>query len=125
MVQFTELEGIEMAQVMKMSTEDFFEQYTFPSADPGIWELREVKVSQGYDCVLLGRCEDTGKTWCTAHKARPAQCRTWPFWPDNLRNEKSWNYAGKACEGINRGDFIPLKVIQREMSNTPEWSRTR
>ena len=27
---------------------------------------------------------------CSVYKARPEQCRTWPFWPENM-NVKIWN----------------------------------
>lgn len=113
-----------MAAQLGLPLTQFMEEMAFPSEDPGVWELREIKVAGGYDCVLLGRDQETGKTWCTAHRSRPAQCRTWPFWPENLHNEKAWKQAGRECEGIGRGDYVPLKVIQRELHNTPEWSRT-
>ncbi|HAR41101.1 MAG TPA: hypothetical protein DCS07_00455, partial [Bdellovibrionales bacterium] len=34
-------------------------------------------------------CRFLKKKRCTIYKARPTQCRTWPFWPDNM-NAKTW-----------------------------------
>ena len=38
------------------------------------------------DCILL----DPRTRKCTVYKARPIQCRTWPFWDSNLENKKAW-----------------------------------
>lgn len=120
-VQCTESEVEDMASALKVTKEEFLERYVHASSVEGVWELGEVPSDHGYDCVLLDRCEETGKTWCRAHKARPLQCRTWPFWPDNLRNKKSWEWAAKGCEGMGRGEIVPLHVIEREKDKTPEW----
>lgn len=114
-----------MASVMKLSEQDFLEKFASKSEEADLWELHEVQTYHGHDCVLLGRCEETGKTWCNAHQSRPLQCRTWPFWPDNLRSPRSWKKAAKDCEGIGRGPITPLRVIQEDREKTPEWGRSR
>lgn len=125
LVQFTTQEGEAMAEQLKLSSQEFFERHAMSGDEEGLWEMGEVQTEHGFDCVLLERCESSGKTWCTAHDSRPLQCRTWPFWPDNLRNKKSWNKAAKECEGIGRGDIVPLRVIQDDMQRTPEWGQSR
>src|SRR6478752_4618903 len=35
------------------------------------------------DCVFF----DAQARKCTVYNARPRQCRTWPFWQSNVRNE--------------------------------------
>lgn len=50
------------------------------------------------DCIFLGddkRCE--------VYDHRPVQCRTWPFWPENLTDKSEWDAAGRRCPGINEG----------------------
>jgi len=64
--------------------------------------LNEVKTSFGYDCVFLRR-DERGKALCSVYKARPHQCRTWPYWPENLRSEKAWLRAAQHCEGMRGG----------------------
>lgn len=54
----------------------------------------------GFDCVFLN-----GKK-CAIYEARPTQCRTFPWWPENLNSEESWKIAAKDCEGIS--DSAPL-----------------
>jgi Fe-S-cluster containining protein len=40
---------------------------------------------------------------CTIYPVRPLQCRTYPFWFQNLRSEKKWGQTCKACPGIGQG----------------------
>ena len=47
------------------------------------------------DCVFL----TAGS--CSVYEARPTQCRTYPWWLSNIRDQASWEEAAKACEGIN------------------------
>jgi len=42
------------------------------------------------------------KIGCVVYPARPLQCRTWPFWPSNLRREL-WQKAARFCPGCNQG----------------------
>src|SRR5262245_11060880 len=41
------------------------------------------------DCVFL----DEKTRRCTVYAARPAQCKTWPFWDSNLKTERDWEAA--------------------------------
>lgn len=40
---------------------------------------------------------------CSVYKVRPVQCRTFPFWLGNLRNERNWRETCVHCPGIGRG----------------------
>jgi Fe-S-cluster containining protein len=40
---------------------------------------------------------------CTIYPVRPVQCRTFPFWPEVVNRRRSWERAGRSCEGIGRG----------------------
>jgi uncharacterized protein len=69
------------------------------------------------DCVFLKR--ENGRTFCGIYEVRPLQCRTWPFWKDNLRSEESWNRANETCPGINRGthhNFVAIESIRLKKS---------
>ena len=125
LVAFTRREGVAMAKVLGIGWEEFSQCYAQPTYEKGVWELLEVDYKGAFDCILLDRCEETGMTKCRAHQARPTQCRTWPFWPENLRDKESWWQAAQDCEGIGRGRLIPLRVIQEELEDTPDWGIPR
>lgn len=59
----------------------------------GLFHLRE----PSSDCQFLDGSR------CTVYQARPQQCRTWPFWPENM-SKKVWNLEVKRdCPGIGIG----------------------
>ena len=57
------------------------------------------------DCIFW----DDG---CTVYPARPRQCRTFPFWPENLESPEAWQALKQFCHGIDRGRLYPLSEIQ-------------
>lgn len=48
----------------------------------------------GGDCIFW-----SVESGCTVYPARPAQCQTWPFWPENLADEASWDGVCQTCPG--------------------------
>ena len=58
------------------------------------------KKSQNNDCIFLKDKK------CLVYKARPQQCRSFPWWNELLKSEESWQCAAQSCEGIN--DSAPL-----------------
>ncbi|KAG7380292.1 hypothetical protein PHYPSEUDO_007568 [Phytophthora pseudosyringae] len=38
---------------------------------------------------------------CSVYQARPTQCRTFPWWPQNLMSAYDWQLAAADCEGIH------------------------
>ena len=100
-VWFTEDELVAMAEHVGLSEDDFMNCYARKVR--GRRTLNEVKTRYGYDCVFLSRTEE-GQATCSLYSARPAQCRTWPFWPENLRTPSDWARAGRNCPGIDNGN---------------------
>jgi hypothetical protein len=67
------------------------------------------------DCIFLRR--EGGRTMCSIYPVRPTQCRTWPFWSENLRSADAWEQAQKRCPGMGRGqhyDFVQIEVLRRQ-----------
>lgn len=52
-----------------------------------------------------GSCHFLKDGKCTAYEARPTQCRTFPFWPENM-NKESWNALKTECPGIDQGENL-------------------
>jgi len=117
-VHFTDAEAQEMATVVGLTVDQFRKCYA-RKTDFG-WSLREHKNEHGYDCVFLDRITEPGKALCKVYEHRPTQCRTFPWWPEVLSSEQSWKATARACEGIGRGDFVPIEHIRIERDRTPE-----
>jgi hypothetical protein len=71
------------------------------------------------DCIFLTPAAD-GSRSCRIYPVRPMQCRTWPFWPSNLRDPESWAEAGVRCPGINRGPLHDAAAIEAKSRATRE-----
>jgi Fe-S-cluster containining protein len=70
-----------------------------------------------------GRCYfyDSG---CTIYPVRPHQCRTYPFWFENLRSIKKWKRMSETCPGIGCGTLYSkekiLKIVHSSMKAAVE-----
>ncbi len=73
---------------------------------------------RNYDCVFL---KDKR---CMIYEARPRQCRTFPWWKENLHTPASWEIASRSCEGINdKAPLVPYSTIQKALQDGPEESK--
>jgi Fe-S-cluster containining protein len=110
-VWFTEPEGQAMADALQMQLPDFLR--LFARQIDGRWSLTERAGPRGMDCVLLDRESQPGKALCRVYQARPAQCRTWPFWQRNLVSRDAWQRAAAdtPCHGMGSGNFFPADAI--------------
>lgn len=113
-VQFTEDEGRAMAEELGLPWEVFLDRLALKYNDH--YFLKDVRCEYGFDCVLLSRDFKKVPTGCLAHKSRPSQCRTWPFWPENLYSPESWAEAAERCPGINRGRLYTFAEIEEELA---------
>jgi hypothetical protein len=72
------------------------------------------------DCIFLTDFGN-GSRGCMIYPVRPTQCRTWPFWTENLRTPQTWQRAGARCPGINRGPlFTGEQIEQRRTQKEPD-----
>ena len=61
----------------------------------------------GDDCIFLnqqGRCD--------VYEERPEQCRTFPWWPENLVNRAAWEENYNECPGMNQGELHSVEEIR-------------
>jgi len=58
------------------------------------------------DCVFW----DGG---CTVYDIRPRQCRTFPFWRENVASPKAWRKTETRCPGVGEGPLYDLGRIQK------------
>ena len=106
-----------LAKNFKLSINDFKKKYCQTS--DGFIHLKEIR--KNGECIFLENKK------CGVYKARPTQCRTWPFWPENM-NSKIWNKeVVNFCPGIGKGKLISKekinKIIELDKRNTREIYR--
>lgn len=95
----------QIAQFLNLSIKEFTHRY-----------LRQVKGRfsllerpKTYDCVFLKDKK------CQIYSVRPTQCRTFPWWPQNLKSEKDWQEAARYCEGIQPcAPVVSLETIEQQ-----------
>jgi uncharacterized protein len=75
------------------------------------------------DCIFLREVD--GRKGCTIYPVRPNQCRTWPFWAENLSDPDAWNQAGVRCPGVNRGREYSFDEIERIRKSTRWWEHPK
>lgn len=65
----------------------------------------------GGDCVFWDKTAG-----CTVYDARPAQCQTWPFWPEHLESPEEWAQVQRVCPGTGQGRVFTLVEIQASVA---------
>ena len=118
MVWFTPEEGRRIAERLGLGEREFLRRYA--RAIDGRLSLTERRTEHGMDCVFLDRESVPGKAVCSIYETRPTQCRTWPFWPENLGTPQTWAAVKRdtPCPGMGRGALVPIEAIRIQRDAT-------
>jgi Fe-S-cluster containining protein len=92
-----------IADHLNISMDEFLSLYT--DVDEGYVTL---KSKASGPCIFY-------KDGCTVYNVRPTQCRTYPFWPENLKSDFRWNEESKNCAGMNSGRPWTKEEIKSEL----------
>lgn len=107
-VWVSEEEIIEIAKHLNMSIEEFSRRYL--RFAKGRYSL--IEDPRSYDCVFLKDKK------CQIYSIRPKQCRTYPWWPQHLESEATWQEEAAWCEGIScHAPVVPLSTIEEQLSD--------
>jgi len=98
-------ERTRLARHLKMRTSDFTRKYCEKSSF-GFFHLRQPTS----DCLFLEGAR------CTVYGARPGQCRTYPFWRENM-TERAWDSVLRHCEGAGHGKLWTRKEIELRLAD--------
>lgn len=97
-----------MAKHFDMTMTDFKKQYC--EVTDGVLHL--VQPPNMINCRFLT------DNRCDIYEARPVQCRTWPFWPENM-NAKAWKRdVVNFCPGakiIKKSSLKSAEVIEKQV----------
>ena len=89
------------AEHLKISRDEFLRRYTHREH-----KHRVLNEFSNGDCIFFR--EGRG---CIIYDARPEQCRTFPFWKQNLRSKEAWESVSEECSGIGKGEFYSFERI--------------
>jgi uncharacterized protein len=118
-VWITEEEARAIAAHLNVDLETFYRDHARPVGEG--WSLNERETPFGNDCAFLDRDTIPGKAVCGIYHLRPSQCRTWPFWPENLTSRRTWETVKRRtpCPGMNHGPIIPIERIRIQRDSSP------
>ena len=127
-VWINETEITRLAEHLKLTTQETLQRYCRKTA--GRISLKERRTPEGnYDCIFLkelpvepgGTTPPLRRKACSIYAVRPLQCRTWPFWRENLASPEGWNHSAKRCHGMGNGNrHFPLDVI-KALRDATDW----
>ncbi len=101
-----------LANFFNLNKNEFKKKYC--KITNGFIHLKEFKKNKG-NCLFLINNR------CSVYRARPIQCRTWPFWNENM-NAKTWNKEiALFCPGVGKGRRYTkesiLKILEKDKNN--------
>jgi len=71
------------------------------------------------DCIFLQNA--AGQKQCSIYPVRPNQCRTWPFWSENLSTPDAWEKTSRKCAGVNRDRVRNFEEIEKIRKQKKWW----
>lgn len=99
----------EMAGFLGLSVEAFSSRYVRLIGG----RLALVDKPRHADCIFWER--DQG---CAVYPVRPAQCRTFPFWPEHLESPRAWRELAREVPGVGRGPRHGAAEIRRRLGES-------
>ncbi len=95
-----------MAEAMKMSLDGFGRKYLRRCGT----RMALVDGPDG-NCIFL----NNGK--CKLYDARPIQCKTFPWWPENMKSEEAWEMLKLDCPGVGKGRTHSAATIDKALAS--------
>ena len=102
-----------LAAHLKIPMAEFTARYT--EKEDGLYQLKYADK----DCLFFKNNR------CSAYNARPWQCRTWPFWPENM-NKTVWEReVASYCPGVGKGRLYTADEIEQILKKKRDVSGCR
>lgn len=99
-----------LANLLKMTTAEFSAKYT--EKEDGMVQLKY----RDKDCPFLEN------NLCRVYDARPWQCRTWPFWPENMDSDIWEREIAPYCPGVGKGRLYSAEEIENILKKKQDVS---
>ena len=124
-----------LAEFLRLSPEEVVERYC--RKVNGRLSLNETRAPGGnFDCVFLTEEKNSHpltshngqqrpvagvRRGCSVYPVRPLQCRTWPFWPENMASPEAWAHSAKRCHGMNHGRRTFTRQQMEALRDATDW----
>jgi hypothetical protein len=92
--------------------------------EPGAFRRRYCTSEGGYTVLRMDEpaCPFlTADNRCAVYRVRPMQCRTWPFWKENLKREVWDGPVRECCPGIGKGPLTSAAEVDEIARATEAW----
>lgn len=99
-----------LASYFGMSTAEFTARYA--EKEDGCYQLRYAD----RDCPFFN------DNRCAVYEARPWQCRTWPFWPENMNRTVWEREVASYCPGVGKGRLYTAEEIEEIIARKKDVS---
>lgn len=113
-VEINLAEALKMAQYLNLSFQDFIDQYC--ALDENSLHLID---NPQKECIFLENDR------CLVYEVRPLQCRTFPFWPENLKSEYRWKQLPDFCPGVGQGKLYGFEEIEKIRLDQKRYDKAR
>ena len=90
------------SRILRVSSELFRKEFLL--WDDGHWVH---EVANGNPCALLT------PEGCSIHNGKPIQCRSYPFWKENMTSKSMWTLVGAFCPGIDFGSHVAVTTVRK------------
>ena len=92
---------LQAAEYLELTVSDFKSEFLKRQDD--LWLI---EVEESRPCPFLV------EHGCAIHKAKPAQCRSYPFWRENMETRNHWLLTAAFCPGINKEQEVSHSSIE-------------
>ena len=96
------------AEYLGIPQSKFKKEFQLKKAKSGFWEM---DVEENKPCPFLI------PDGCAIHPVKPKQCRTYPFWKENLATKNDWQLTAGFCPGIGTGPKVPNEAIKKNLKD--------
>jgi Fe-S-cluster containining protein len=111
-VYLSDIDVENTARFLKMERIDFLNSYCASDEDGNIY-LRMIEES----CCFLD-----SRNQCRIYEVRPMQCRTWPFWSENIKSRTAWKtMVQSCCPGVKNGRLHSKQEIEKTAKKRDDW----
>ena len=55
---------------------------------------------------------------CGIHPVKFVQCRTYPYWPENVESPAAWEDVRQECEGLGQGERVRKRDVRDHLQDS-------